>query len=191
MIKYKLISISILFFILFSCQQVEFLDRLEWNYDNFAKISISSKKINIIDQYEANFLDPYIDHSLVKTPKYFLNQWLNNNINFFGSENKLNINIIDASLKKNEIPNISLKKFQEKTIFSFELIFMIEFILYDDANSILANTIVESIRTTTSGKNISLKETEIIIDQLIFNSLIDFSRKVNEELKIYMNNYIL
>jgi hypothetical protein len=55
----------------------------------------------------------------------------------------------------------------------------------------LANSIVEAKRTTTSGKFISLMESERIIDTLILDCLIDFSKKSEELIKIHMNNFIL
>ena len=68
---------------------------------------------------------------------------------------------------------------------------LVEFILYDDSNFLLANTIVESNRTTTSGKYISLHESSIIIDTLILDCLKDFSIKTEQLTKTHMGKYIL
>ena len=73
----------------------------------------------------------------------------------------------------------------------YEANFLVEFILYNDDNAILANTIVEAKRTTTSGKFISLDENEKIIDNLIYDCLIDFTKKSNELIKDHMKNFIL
>ena len=101
------------------------------------------------------------------------------------------MNILDASLKKSEVPNTNKRKYGEKTIFLFELSFLVEFILYDDSKFVLANSIVEAKRTTTSGKFISLMESEKIIDTLILDCLIDFSKKSEELIQIHMNNFLL
>jgi len=84
-----------------------------------------------------------------------------------------------------------LNKYKEKTIFLFEINYLVEFILYDNNNYILASIIVEANRNTTSGKYISIQESEKIIDYLIFNSLRDFSNKAQELIKIHLKNFIL
>ena len=77
--------------------------------------------------------------------------------------------LLNSSLKKSEIKNNELNKYKEKTIFLFEINYLVEFILYDNNNSILSQcTIVEANRSTTSGKYISIQESEKIIDYLIF-----------------------
>ena len=103
-------------------------------------------------------MTPYIDHSLSKPPIEYLIKWLDNNVNLFGNENLLEINILDSSLKKSEIPNMNSKKYKEKTIFLFEISFLVEFILYDDSNLFWLVQLLNQKERTTSGKYISLKE---------------------------------
>lgn len=188
--KYS-ISILLLLFVLLSCQQLEILDDIVFDYNQLPKIIISAEEKQVKEFYESKFVEPYIDHSLEKSPKYYLKEWFENNINIIGSENFFTINILDASLKKSEIPNTDLKRYQEKTIFLFEISFLVEFILLDDSNLLLANTIVEARRTTTSSKFISLMENERIIDILILECLKDFSKKTEELIRLYMTNFIL
>jgi hypothetical protein len=73
----------------------------------------------------------------------------------------------------------------------YEINFMLEFSLYDDSNFFLSSTIVESKRTITSSKFISLMQSDRIIEILINNSLRDLSKKSEELLKIYMSEYLL
>ena len=73
----------------------------------------------------------------------------------------------------------------------YEVNYLVEFVIYDDSNFKLANTIVEANRTTTSGKYISLIETERIIDDMIYKCLKDFSNKAKELIKDHMNQYTL
>ena len=182
-----------IFFLLFiySCQQVEFIDEIVFDYDQLNKITVSVQQKNISDLYESKYGDTYIDHSLSKPPVVFLNKWLTKNIYIVGNQNILEINIIEASLKKSEINNNDIKKYKEKTIFLFEARYLVEFILYDDDYSVLASSIVEANRTTTSGKYISIQENEKIINYLIFNCLDDFSKKAKELIKIHLKNYVL
>tara|TARA_Y100000590_G_C15150959_1_gene799848 strand:+ start:49 stop:621 length:573 start_codon:yes stop_codon:yes gene_type:complete len=180
-----------LFFLLASCQKVEILDNAVFDYNQLSKILLSADKKEFFDLYEPKYADPYIDHSLLNPPKEPLIQWIENNFNVLGAENKLVINIFDSSLKKSEIPNIDLKKYKEKTIFLFEINYLVEFVLYDDSNYVLASAVVESKRSTTSGKYISLHETEKIIDNMIFDCLVDFSTKAEELVKLHMKDFIL
>ena len=180
-----------IFFILFSCQPIETLDEVTINYAQLPKIGITAEQIKVNLIYEPKFEDPYIDHSLERAPNFYLSSWLKNNINIVGDQNILSVNIFDASIKKSEIPNINTKKYEEKTIFLFEITFLVEFVLYDESNFILASSIVEAKRSTTSGKYISIQETERIIDLLIIDCLIDFTKKSNELINKHMYNFIL
>ena len=112
-------------------------------------------------------------------------------LKIIGTQNKLTINILDASLKKTEILDEKAKKYAEKSIFLFELNFLAEYILLDDSDFIIAKTIVEANRTTTSGKSISIMESNLIIENLILESLRDFSYKTEELIETYMSNFIL
>ena len=64
---------------------------------------------------------------------------------------------------------------------------MIEFILYDDSDLVLATTEAEVNRTTTSNKFISLDQKEQIINTLILDALIDISLKTGELLNNLIN----
>ena len=189
-IKIKSIFFILTFF-LFSCQPTEKLDDVVLNYNNIPKITINAEQIKINNLYESKFDEPFIDHSVDKPPILFLNKWLDKNISIFGSENLFVVNVFESSLKKSEIPNIDKKKYQEDSIFLYEVNFLVEFILYDDANFILASSIVESKRTTTSGKYISLHDSSVITESLIIDSLIDFTNKTKELITQHMHNYIL
>lgn len=186
--RYYLIILIVL---IFSCQPIEKLDKIAFNYESLTKIDISAKKKNIINLYEFNYNDPYIDHSLENSPVKYLNTWIEKNINVFGNENTLEINILDASLKKIEIENNDSKKYKEKKIFLFEINFLIELILYDNNNNLLSNIIVEAKRSTTSSRYISIQQNESIIELLVFNCLIDISNKADELVKEHFMSFIL
>ena len=190
----KLLTIIIVFFlfpILFSCQPIEILDEIIFDNNLLTKININAEQKYINDIYEINYVDPYIDHSIKHTPLSRIKNWLDQNINIFGSQNKLTINIIDASLIRNERKNESKKKYEEKTEFYYEMRYMLEFVLQDDNDLILATTIVEAKHSTTSGKFISLNEKESIVDTLILETLIDVSLKSKELLKKHMFEFML
>ena len=187
----KRIFIFIILLFISSCQKVEILDPIVFDYNQFTKISINAEKKNTIILYEPKFVKPFIDHSLDNTPILYFNDWTKNNIQALGTSNYFEINIIDAAVKKTEIPNIDSKKYEEKTIFLYEVNYLVEFVIYDDSNFKLASTIVEANRTTTSGKYISLIETESIINDMIYKCLKDFSNKAKELIKDHMNQYIL
>ena len=190
MLKNKYLLFLVLF-ILCSCQQVETLDTKSFNYNQLSKITITAEKKIITSKYKSNINDPYIDYFMEFPPSYYLNKWIDDNISAFGSENKLEINIIDASLKKSEVPNVGLKKYEEKTVFLFDLSFTAEFILYDNYDLVLSRSIVETNRTTTSGKYISINQSEIIINELIFDTLSDFATQSKETVSLHMKNFIL
>lgn len=190
MIKYKLI-VFLLFIFVFSCKQIEILDEITFDNSKLDKIKISAQKIYINNLYDPIYNEPYIDYSVKNPPIDFLTKWLTNNISLIGNENKLKINILNSSLKKSEILNYDLKKFKENKIFLYEVNYLVEFILYNDSNSLLANTIIEVKRTTTSGMYISIQENDKIIDYLIYDSVSDFSKKANELINIYFKEFII
>tara|TARA_B110000438_G_scaffold59063_1_gene59122 strand:+ start:253 stop:822 length:570 start_codon:yes stop_codon:yes gene_type:complete len=180
----------IIFFILPSCQKIEVLDKIVFDYNQFAKLTIIAEEKNLSEIYEAKFIDPFIDHSIKTPPIEHLKNWIDNNLSILGTENNLVINIKNASLKKYEILNNDAKKYQEKKIFLYEINYLAEYILYDDNELLLGKTIVETNRSVTSSKFISIDESDKIIDNLIFDSLIDFTNKSEELIKIHLDNYI-
>ncbi|MDC0192717.1 hypothetical protein OAJ89_05335 [Alphaproteobacteria bacterium] len=187
----KRVFIFIVLLFLSSCQKVEILDPIFFDYNQFSKISINAEKKNTIILYEPKFEEPFIDHSLENSPIIYFNNWTKNNIPTFGTNNHFEINVIDASVKKTEIQNLDSKKYEEKTIYLYEINYLVEFVVYDDSNFKLASTIVEANRTTTSGKYISLIETERLIEDMIYKCLKDFSNKAKELIKDHMYQYIL
>jgi len=187
----KIFKIIILFFILVSCQPIEVLDDVIFDYNQLPKISINAKEKLVNEVYEINYTEPYIDDSIKVSPISRLNDWISQNISIFGSENNITINIIDASIKKTERENKEKKKFHEKTEYFYKIHFLIEFHLYNDSNFLLATINVETNRTTTSGKFISLNEKEFILDTLILNALRDISVKSEKLLRTHMSEYLL
>ena len=188
-VNIKLLKV-ISFIFLISCQPIEQIDKVVFDYDQLSKIDINAKQKIINELYQSKFDDPYIDHSLANPPKVHLKKWFENNLIINGSQNLLEINILEASLKKTEIPNTDSKKYKEKIIFLYEIILVTEFILYDDDNFLLANVIAESKRTTTSSKFISLFESERIISDMILSSMFDFTKESEKLIKDHMINYI-
>ena len=179
------------FFILLSCQPIEIIEPVVFDNDQLSSISINAKNIEIKQTYEPKFIDPYIDHSLEQPPIERIKSWIQTNVNLFGNNNQLKINIFDASIKKTEEQDLKAKKFEEKDIFKYELFYLIEFNLYDDSNYLIASTIAESYRSTTSGRYISILETEKIIDDLILESLRDITKESKKLINLYMSDYIL
>ena len=187
----KNLFVFFLFIILFSCQPVEKLDDVIFDNSLLSKISLYADKKIINNNYEINYSEPYIDHSISQPPIYRLNNWLESNVNIFGSTNILIIDIKQASLTRIERKNISKKKYEEKNEYLYEIYFLVDYTLYDDNNFNLATVSVETKRTTTSSKLISLNEKEHIINVLILDSLIDVSLKSEELIKEYMPEYLL
>ncbi len=181
----------IFLFAVSSCNKIEVLDEIVFDYDQLPKIVFSAEQKKVKETYEAKFSDPFIDYSLPKPPKEHLKSWIESNFAIIGTENKLIINIIDSSLTKSEVANANAKKYEEKTIYLFEINYLAEYILYDDSNAILSSTTVETKRSITSGKFISLMESDRIIESLILDALTDFAKKTEELIKIHMSGYIL
>ncbi len=188
-LKNKIIAIFIFISIL-SCQPVEIIKPFEVDISKLEKISINAKEILLKVSYNSIFSEENIEELTKFSPLDLIVDWNNKNINNFGNENKFLINIIDASITKKEIENIDAKKYEEKTIFLYEIFYLVEYELYDSSDFLISTVTVESSRSTTSQKYISLNETEIIINNLILNSLNDFIAETKTLLKMYMGEYI-
>ena len=180
-----------LFFILLSCQPIEIIEPVVFDNDQLSTISVNAENIEIQQIYEPIFIDPYIDYSLKSPPIDRLKSWIQANINSFGNNNKLKIDILDASIKKIEEQDLEAKKFEEKYIYKYELFYLIEFNLYDDSRNLVASTLVENSRSTTSGLLISIQEREKIIDDLVYQGLNDISNESKLLLIKYMGDFIL
>ena len=52
--------------------------------------------------------------------------------------------------------NIEAKNFDEKKNYKYELSYLLEFSLFDDSSNLLASTLVETSRSTTSGMSVMM-----------------------------------
>ena len=177
-------SFTLILFLVLSCQPVEILRPIEIDTSNLDTISIYSKNIEINKKYNSIFSQNNIEEQIQKSPIDVIVEWHNKNILKIGNENKLVINILDASIIKKEIENVDAKKYGEKTIFKYELFFLVEYELYDDSGFLEANTTVETSRSTTSQKYISLNEVELIINDLLIKAMKDYINEAKNQLSV-------
>ena len=96
-------SFTLILFLVLSCQPVEILRPIEIDTSNLDTISIYSKNIEINKKYNSVFSQNNIEEQIQKSPIDVIVEWHNKNILKIGNENKLVINILDASITKNVI----------------------------------------------------------------------------------------
>ena len=183
-------SLILTLLFLLSCQPVEVLKPLEIDTARFDKISINAEKIEVNKKYNSVFSKSNIENQIQKSPINLMAEWNSQNILKLGNENKLVVNILDASIKKTEIMNKGAKKYEAKTIFNYEVFYLVEYELYDSSSFLIANTTVEASRTTTSQKYNYLNETEIIINDLLISVMRDYINETKNQLSIYMRDYL-
>ncbi len=184
------VRILLLTLFISSCQPIEVISNIEYDISRLEFISVNASKISLNLNYNPIFSKNNIEDQLKNPPILILQNWINQNIRRFGNQNEFVINILDASIIKKEIDNFEARKYEEKKIYLYEVFFLVQYELYDDSNYLLANTTVETSRSTTSKKYISLNETEIILNEMIFKSLIDFTNESKSMIKLYMDQYI-
>ena len=182
--------VVIIFLYVLSCQPVEIIEPVTFDYSKLDKISISANEIIINSEYKPKFSNKNIEDQIPNPPINIIKEWNNQNILNFGKENKLIINILDASIIKQEVNNIDAEKYEEKTVFKYKIFFLVEYELYDNSNFLIANTTVESSRSTTSKKYISLNERDIVINNLLHDALKDFIKETKSMMNNYMFGYI-
>ena len=188
---YKATLFVFIFFNIWGCQPTEIFKPIVFDNSNFNKISINAKEIQVKNKYEQKFSDTNIENNFKNPPIVRIESWIQDNINNFGNENIFVINVLDASINRKEIINENAKKLEEKTIYIYEVFILVEYELYDNSNYLIANTTVESFRTSTSKKYISINETQEIIDEIIFNSIKDFTNESHLMIREYMGQYLV
>ena len=187
----KIIIILFLFLTIFACQPIEKIDQVVFDNNQFSRFDILAESIEITEIFEKKISDPYIGHTLKISPTQRVINWVNDNFKSVGNENKFNVTIYDASINQTQFKNKEAKNFDEKTNYKYELFYLVEFNLYDDAKNLLASTLVETSRSTTSGIYISIQDKENIINDLIYQSLVDISNESKQLLIKYMSDFIL
>ena len=96
-------SFILILFVILSCQPVEIVKPVEIDTARFEKISINAEKIEVNKKYNSVFSKSNIEDQIQKSPVNLMAEWNIQNILKLGNENKLVINILDASIKKTEI----------------------------------------------------------------------------------------
>ena len=187
----KFIIILLFLITIKACQPIEKVNHIVFDNSQFANFNILSSTIEIKEIFEKKISDPNIGHTLKVDPSERLINWINDNFKPIGNENIFNVTILDASITQNQFENKDAKNFDEKNNYLYELFYLIEFSLFDDSGNLVASTLVESSRSTTSGIYISIQEKDNIIDDLIYNSLVDISNETKKLLTNYIANYIL
>ena len=188
----KKLIINFLFLLtVMACQPIEKVNQIVFDNSQFAHFNILSSSIEIQEIFEQKITDPYIGHTLKINPSERIINWINDNFKPIGNENIFNVTILDASITQTQFENKDAKNFNEKINYKYELFYLLEFSLFDDSGNLVASTLVETSRSTTSGIYISIQEKENIIDDLIYNSLVDISSETKKQLINYMANYIL
>ena len=187
----KLIIILLFFLTLNNCQPIEKVNHIVFDNSQFTHFNILSNSIEINEIFEKKISDPYIGYTLKVNPSERIINWINDNFKPIGNENIFNVTILDASITQTQFENKDAKNFDEKNNYIYELFYLLEFSLFDDSGNLVASTLVETSRSTTSGIYISIQEKENIIEDLIYNSLVDISSETNKQLINYMANYIL
>ena len=186
-----IVIISLL--VLSSCQNTQLLEDVVFDNSLLNKITVNAENKEINVSYETTFDEPFIDHVMETLPTTRIISWLENNISNFGTENKLVIDIQNASIARKDINskiNVAgiVKKQNE---YLYELNLEVFFILYHDSSQIIATTKTEVLHSTTSSKFISLNERDRILDNLTKDALKELSNKSVELLKLHMSAYIL
>jgi len=189
---YKFVIALLLAIFLISCQKIELLEDIVFDNSLLEKININAESIKINNSYEYKISDPFIDHTMLTTPSQRIESWLEDNVFIFGSNNQFIVNIKEASMIQNEIVNKDkTNKIIDDKEYLYKINILINFVLYDDNNYVLATTNVEVNRSTTSSKFISINEKNHILDSLTLVALRDVSTKSVEFLKIHMSEYML
>ena len=148
----KKLIISLLFFLtLNACQPIEKINHIVFDNSQFARFNILSTSVEIKEIFEKKISDPYIGHTLKVTPSDRIISWINDNFKPIGNENNLKVAILDASLTQSQFKNEEAKNFDEKNNYIYELFYLLEFSLFDDSGNLVASTLVETSRSTTSG----------------------------------------
>ena len=188
--KFIIILIFPLFFI--SCQKTEVLDDVVFDNNLLAKININAELVELNNFYEYKISEPFVDHFMQITPSERIESWLEDNVFIFGSTNKFVVNIVEASITQNKIVSKDkTKKIIDSEEYIYKIRILLDFILYNDNNSILATTTVEVNRSTTSVMFISINERNRILDSLTLEAVKDLATKSVELLKMHMSGYMI
>ena len=179
--------------ILCSCQSVEIVENVVFDYVQFPKLTYLANSIEINNKYESTYEEPFLDHLIDGNPTSRVNEWIESNVKGFGVENKLVITIEEASISylnfksEKKIAGILYKPNEVRYDLKYELVFSI----YNDNNARVAHTVVKATRSTTSLSSISLYERDQILDDLVYKSFKDLAFKSEELSKKYLSEYSL
>ena len=103
------------------------------------------------------------------------------------------IDIQDASITRKEIKTkikvAGVMKDQQE--YKYEIKILLQFILYNESNEVLATTNAKTLRSITSSQFISINERDNILDKLTLEAVKDVSEVSGKFIKKYMSDYLL
>ena len=182
-----------IFIFLQSCQSIEEFNKITFDYLQFEKLTFLANEMEIKNNYQPSFNEPYVDHLATSTPSKRFIEWVEQNVKVLGSENKLVIIIKEASITKSKFKNKEkvygiIKKPEE---IKYELNYDVLFVIYDDFEKIIGKSDVQVVRSITSEHSISLAKRDQVLEDLIYNSLKDLTFKSEESVNKFIKMYVL
>lgn len=185
------LAIAALF--LFSCSSPTPPSASLPNFSHLPKINMDVAGIEVIEAYESTMRSPNIEHIMPYTPADTIQLWVKDRLNAAGKDKLMQVNIIDASVKEENLPRTKGVKGlftvdQEKR---YDVRIEVELRIYGGSALSEANTSVIVTGSSTIPENASVNYREGAYKKLVNNAMTMLNQKLESNIREYMNNHIV
>ena len=178
-----------------SCQSPASFSNLNLNFDHLEKVSLNIKSLEFINNYEPQYIRPYVDHLYDETISEKVERYFQYKINTNKSGKRLRIILKEASLKKNSKKNsdkLNIEKlFADRSSVVYHAVLKVEVQVVNERGFVDVKIDTDVfIREKNSG-NLSINEESAVYFEICESLILLLDKQLDLQMKKYFYEYFM
>ena len=178
-----------------SCQSPASFSNLNLNFDHLEKVSLNIKSLEFINNYEPQYIRPYVDHLYDETISEKVERYFQYKINTNKSGKRLRIILKEASLKKISKKNsdkLNIEKlFADRSSIVYHAVLKVEVQVVNERGFVDVKIDTDVfIREKNSG-NLSINEESAVYFEICESLILLLDKELDLQMKKYFYDYLV